>query len=218
MILLDIDPNVVKPGWAPLVILVALGIVMVFLFLSMRKQFRKISVVLWPPTRRPTTHPSPRAGRRANRPDRPKPPAQRNPLALPNPHAPPSPAVPLSSDRPHGRADPVPGEPFWQRGPSGVPVGVGTWQWGDRGYWGFGRDYTSEDVEAAYVASRAAGLTLFDTAEVYGDGTSEWLLGQLIRDHQDRGTAVVATKFGALPWRAAGADRWFERWRPRSAG
>lgn len=44
MILLDIDPNVVKPGWAPLVILVALGIVMVFLFLSMRKQFRKISV------------------------------------------------------------------------------------------------------------------------------------------------------------------------------
>lgn len=44
MILLEIDPNVVKPGWAPLVILVVLGIVMVFLFFSMRKQFRKINV------------------------------------------------------------------------------------------------------------------------------------------------------------------------------
>jgi hypothetical protein len=42
MILLDVDPNVVKPGWTPLFIVLLLGIVMVFLYLSMRKQFRKI--------------------------------------------------------------------------------------------------------------------------------------------------------------------------------
>ena len=44
MTLLDIDPNVVKPGWTPLIILIVLAIAMVFLFLSMRRQFRKINV------------------------------------------------------------------------------------------------------------------------------------------------------------------------------
>jgi hypothetical protein len=44
MILLDVDPNVVKPGWTPLLVVLLLGIVMVFLYLSMRKQFRKIHV------------------------------------------------------------------------------------------------------------------------------------------------------------------------------
>jgi hypothetical protein len=42
MILFDVDPNVVQPGWAPLFIVLLLGIVMVFLYFSMRKQFRKI--------------------------------------------------------------------------------------------------------------------------------------------------------------------------------
>jgi hypothetical protein len=42
MILLDVDPNVVKPGWTPLLVVLLLGIAMVFLYLSMRKQFRKI--------------------------------------------------------------------------------------------------------------------------------------------------------------------------------
>jgi protein-S-isoprenylcysteine O-methyltransferase Ste14 len=44
MILLDVDPNVVKPGWAALIVVLLLGIAMVFLYLSMRKQFRKIRV------------------------------------------------------------------------------------------------------------------------------------------------------------------------------
>jgi hypothetical protein len=44
MMLLDLDPNVVKPGWTPLIILILLAIALVFLFLSMRRQFRKINV------------------------------------------------------------------------------------------------------------------------------------------------------------------------------
>jgi hypothetical protein len=44
MIFLELDPDVVKPGWTPLIITLLLGIAMVFLFLSMRKQFRKINV------------------------------------------------------------------------------------------------------------------------------------------------------------------------------
>jgi len=44
MILLDVDPNVVKPGWTAFVVVLLLGIALVFLYLSMRKQFRKIRV------------------------------------------------------------------------------------------------------------------------------------------------------------------------------
>lgn len=50
MTFLEIDPNLVKPGWTPLIITVALAGVMVLLFLSMRRQFRKINV----PDRRPS--------------------------------------------------------------------------------------------------------------------------------------------------------------------
>ncbi len=44
MILLEVDPNVVKPGWTPLIVTLLLGIAVVLLFLSMRRQFRKISI------------------------------------------------------------------------------------------------------------------------------------------------------------------------------
>ena len=44
MIWLEIDPNVVKPGWTPLMITVGLGIAVVLLYLSMRRQFRRINV------------------------------------------------------------------------------------------------------------------------------------------------------------------------------
>jgi len=42
MILLDVDPNIVRPGWTPLFVVLLLAVAMVFLYLSMRKQFRKI--------------------------------------------------------------------------------------------------------------------------------------------------------------------------------
>ncbi|HJQ89057.1 MAG TPA: hypothetical protein VJ820_16535 [Propionibacteriaceae bacterium] len=42
MILLEVDPNVVRPGWTPLLVTLLLLAAMVFLYLSMRKQFRKI--------------------------------------------------------------------------------------------------------------------------------------------------------------------------------
>jgi hypothetical protein len=42
MILLDVDPNIVRPGWAPLFVVLLLAVAMVLLYFSMRKQFRKI--------------------------------------------------------------------------------------------------------------------------------------------------------------------------------
>lgn len=44
MMLLEVDPNLVRPGWTPLVVLVLLGIVLFFLGRSMLKQFGKIDV------------------------------------------------------------------------------------------------------------------------------------------------------------------------------
>jgi aryl-alcohol dehydrogenase-like predicted oxidoreductase len=95
--------------------------------------------------------------------------------------------------------------PLWAGGPEAEPLGVGTWAWGDEGYWGYGRDYSSADVEQAYVAARESGITLFDTAEVYGRGESERLLGRFLREHGDSDRAAVATKFMPRP------DRFFRR-------
>src|SRR5437763_1167469 len=83
-----------------------------------------------------------------------------------------------------------------------LPLGVGAWQWGDTIMWGFGRAYGRADVEGAFQASVEAGLTFFDTAEVYGQGTSERILGELLR--RSGSPAVVASKFAPLPWRLSG--------------
>lgn len=104
-------------------------------------------------------------------------------------------------------SDPIRDEqtPLVSLGPAGPrvsPIGVGTWQWGERGYWGCGRDYGEDHVRAAYQRARAAGVTLFDTAETYGRGRSEQLLGRFVAERSDVGLVVVATKFAPLPWRA----------------
>ena len=44
MSLLDLDPNVVKPGWTALIITILLAFSLVLLYLSMRRQFRKINI------------------------------------------------------------------------------------------------------------------------------------------------------------------------------
>ena len=40
-------------------------------------------------------------------------------------------------------------------GASGIavpPMGVGVWSWGDKSFWGYGKDYTRGDVTQAYKA------------------------------------------------------------------
>ncbi|SDS82747.1 Predicted oxidoreductase [Streptomyces sp. TLI_053] len=69
-------------------------------------------------------------------------------------------------------------------------VGLGTWQLGAD--WG---DVREEDALAVLDASVEAGVTLFDTADVYGDGRSEQLIGRYLKDRPDA-EVFVATKFG----------------------
>ncbi len=83
--------------------------------------------------------------------------------------------------------------------PAAVEIGTGTWQWGDRLTWGFGGGYGEAEVRDAFQASLDAGIVFYDTAELYGWGTSERLLGQFIRESGAH--VLVATKFLPFPWR-----------------
>jgi aryl-alcohol dehydrogenase-like predicted oxidoreductase len=85
------------------------------------------------------------------------------------------------------------------------PLGVGTWAWGDRATWGMGgydTELTGESIREAWDASIDAGVTLFDTAEVYGGGESERIIGRLLAGDPERASsAIVATKFMPSPWK-----------------
>jgi aryl-alcohol dehydrogenase-like predicted oxidoreductase len=59
--------------------------------------------------------------------------------------------------------------------------------------------YGKQDVAEAFKASISKGLTLFDTAELYGFGKSESLLGEFISE--SKAEVVVASKCFPLPWR-----------------
>jgi aryl-alcohol dehydrogenase-like predicted oxidoreductase len=79
-------------------------------------------------------------------------------------------------------------------------VGVGTWAWGDRWFWGYGGDsYDDADIREAFDVSLENGTNWFDTAEVYGMGKSEGFLGKLIPSASKK--VLVATKFFPFPWR-----------------
>ena len=87
-----------------------------------------------------------------------------------------------------------------------MPVmGLGTWAWGDRSTWGmdgYDPSYGFDTIRGAYARAIAAGVTLLDTAEMYGSGESERIIGRLLReDTANRDRVVVATKFMPFPWR-----------------
>ena len=68
-------------------------------------------------------------------------------------------------------------------------IGFGAWAIG--GSWG---ETDDRESLAAMHAAVDAGVTFFDTADVYGDGRSEQLVGRLLRERDER--LFVATKFG----------------------
>ncbi|HEX8978038.1 MAG TPA: aldo/keto reductase [Solirubrobacteraceae bacterium] len=89
-------------------------------------------------------------------------------------------------------------------------VGLGTWQ--------LGADWGEVDPGAAAAtleAARAAGVSFFDTADVYGDGRSEVFCGELHARHPE---IFVATKMGRrVEQVAANYNREnFEAWNDRS--
>ena len=75
-------------------------------------------------------------------------------------------------------------------------IGLGTWQFGSR-EWGYGAAYASDIAPALVRRAVELGITLIDTAEVYGPGHSERIIGATLAamPAAERARLVVATKF-----------------------
>jgi len=67
------------------------------------------------------------------------------------------------------------------------------------GTWAFGGDWGTADLEEGQDAIEYAlslGINLFDTAQGYGFGVAEELLGRALRERADREDVIIATKGG----------------------
>src|ERR1700748_571760 len=83
-------------------------------------------------------------------------------------------------------------------------IGLGAWQFGSA-EWGYGRDYAAQEAHAIVRRALELGVTLFDTAEIYGFGRSERILGAAIGE--DRESVLLATQLFPLLPVPAGAPR-----------
>ena len=89
-------------------------------------------------------------------------------------------------------------------------IGLGTWQFGSR-EWGYGSEYARNEAGAIVRRALELGVNLVDTAEIYGFGRSERIVGEAIRESRER--VFLATKIFpiGLPfmigWRARASAR-----------
>jgi aryl-alcohol dehydrogenase-like predicted oxidoreductase len=70
-------------------------------------------------------------------------------------------------------------------------IGLGAWQFGTA-EWGYGEDYASGEALTIVEHALDRGVNLIDTAEMYGFGRSERIVGQAIKGHREK--VFLATK------------------------
>jgi aryl-alcohol dehydrogenase-like predicted oxidoreductase len=80
-----------------------------------------------------------------------------------------------------------------------LEMGLGAWQWGDRTMWGYQPGKSDKDIREAFDISLNMGIRFIDTAEIYGNGRSERMLGQFLKETEQ--PILVATKYFPMPWR-----------------
>lgn len=71
-------------------------------------------------------------------------------------------------------------------------IALGAWAWGNDGT--FGDHLTADSLKPIFDAAMKAGLNLWDTAYVYGMGTSEKILGRFLKDYS-RDSYIILDKF-----------------------
>jgi aryl-alcohol dehydrogenase-like predicted oxidoreductase len=74
-------------------------------------------------------------------------------------------------------------------------IGLGTWQFGSE-EWGYGKLYAEMGATSIVRRALELGITLFDTAEIYGSGQSEEILGRALGKHRE--SVFLATKMFPL--------------------
>lgn len=65
--------------------------------------------------------------------------------------------------------------------------------------WGYGNHYQERDLKAVYQSALKGGVRLFDSAEFYGFGMSERLLGRLYQQYPEK--PLLVSKMFPFPWR-----------------
>jgi pyridoxine 4-dehydrogenase len=88
------------------------------------------------------------------------------------------------------------------------PMGLGAWAWGDSLFWGYDKK-NDEELHKVYdyAVSSSSGPVLFDTAEIYGFGRSESLLGDFGQQNgASTDKVLIASKFAAFPFRTKAQD------------
>lgn len=80
-----------------------------------------------------------------------------------------------------------------------IELGLGAWQWGDRVMWAYGQKYSDREIREAFDVSLNLGVRFVDTAEIYGSGYSERLLGRFMKEIDQ--PVLVASKFFPWPWK-----------------
>ncbi len=88
---------------------------------------------------------------------------------------------------------------LWPGGPWTSALGLGTWaiggpSWAGEQPLGWGSHWDRDEAADVVRAAFDAGITLFDTADAYGAGTAERLLGEVLHHHRDE--VVLVSKWG----------------------
>ncbi len=89
---------------------------------------------------------------------------------------------------------------YEQLGKTGIKIskiGLGTWQFG-ASYWGWGKELGEEEAISIIRGAVELGINFIDTAEIYGWGRSERIVGRAL-SYVDREEVVIATK--VFPYR-----------------
>lgn len=76
-------------------------------------------------------------------------------------------------------------------------IALGAWSWGAGAAGGdqvFGNHLFEDDLRPVFDKALERGLNLWDTAAVYGEGTSERILGNFVKD-VSREQVILSTKF-----------------------
>ncbi len=76
-------------------------------------------------------------------------------------------------------------------------VALGAWSWGAGAAGGdqvFGNHLSESDLKPVFEKAMEYGLTLWDTAAVYGEGSSERILGAFVKEVR-REDMIISTKF-----------------------
>lgn len=88
--------------------------------------------------------------------------------------------------------------------PHELDFGVGTWAWGDRLLWDYGRDYGRDDITAVFRRYLNDGVNLFCTSSAFAEGISESILGELAAKNPT--PVKIATKYVPRIWHLRRTD------------